>query len=98
MISSHRLTIGAGFRTKWLIRLDELDIPHNEHRTLFDSVIIVKIYTHRDKAAYSVFMDEFNVFLRRLAKVDRELEQEELARKNRFRRLTFRKPLTRLPR
>lgn len=93
MICSEKLTIGAAFRKRWMIRLDELGIPYTEHRSFVDSVIIVKVYTKQQVTAYNVFMREYITFVRRLEAIDREMEQEELARKNRFRRLTFRKPL-----
>lgn len=96
MIGSKRLTIGAAFRKRWMIRLDELGIPYTEHRTFVDSDIIVKIYTTQQKSAYDVFMREFSAFMRLLEALDREEEREELERKNRFRRLTFRKPLVSL--
>jgi hypothetical protein len=93
MICSERLTIGAAFRKRWMIRLDELDIPYTEHRSFVDSVIIVKVYSKEQEAAYNVFMAEYMAFVQRLLDIDLEIEREELARKNRFRRLTFRKPL-----
>lgn len=96
MISSNRLTVGALYRKGVMIRLDELDIPYTEHRSLVDSVIIVKTYTAQQEAARKVFMREFIAFLRRLEALDRQEEREELDRKNRFRRLTFRKPLVSL--
>lgn len=93
MIGSKKLTIGAMYRKSVMIRLDELGIPYTEHRTFVDSVIIVKVYTNEQKTAYNVFMGEYMAFVQRLAALDHQEEQEELARKNRFRRLTFRKPL-----
>jgi hypothetical protein len=98
MIGSKKLTIGAMYRKDVKVRLDELGLPYTEHRSLVESIIIVKVHTEQQKAAYDVFMGEFTAFLRRLAALDRQEELEELARKNRFRRLTFRKPLTSLPR
>jgi hypothetical protein len=56
-------------------------------------VIIVKVYTKQQEQACKIFMREFIAFLRRLEALDQQEAQEELARKNRFRRLTFRKPL-----
>lgn len=93
MISSNRLTVGALYRKGVMIRLDELGIPYTEHRSLVNSVIIVKVYTKQQEAACKIFMREFIAFVRRLEALDRKEAQEELARKNRFRRLTFRKPL-----
>lgn len=96
MIGSTRLTVGALYRKGVMIRLDELGIPYTEHRTFVDSDIIVKVYTAQQKSAYNVFMEEYMAFVHRLEALDRKEEQEELERKNRFRRLTFRKPLVSL--
>lgn len=93
MIGSKTLSIGALYRKGVKVRLDELGLPYTEHRSLVDSTIIIKVYTRHQVAAYDVFMDEFIAFMRRLEALDRQEAQEELARKNKFRRLTFRKPL-----
>lgn len=96
MIGSKRLTVGALYRKDIMIRLDELGIPYTEHRSFVDSVIIVKVYTNEQVSAYNVFMREFAAFVRRLEALEKQEAREELARKNRFRRLTFRKPLVSL--
>lgn len=96
MIISKKLTVGALYRKEIMIRLDELGIPYTEHRSFVDSDIIVKVYTKQQVSAYNVFMREFIAFVRRLEAIEQQEAREELARKNRFRRLTFRKPLVSL--
>lgn len=96
MIISKRLTVGALYRKDIMIRLDELGIPYTEHRSFVDSDIIVKVYAKQQVSAYNVFMREFIAFVRRLEALEQQEAREELARKNRFRRLTFRKPLVSL--
>lgn len=103
-MASYTYTFGAAFRRDFMIRLDELDLPYTEHRTMFDSTVIIKTHTIAQEDSYYTFEIEFADFQRRLKDSQREaarrrqeiLRQEEakkLARKNRFRRLTFRKPL-----
>lgn len=96
MIGSKKLAVGALYRKDIMIRLDELGIPYTEHRSFVDSVIIIKVYTNEQVSAYNVFMREFTAFVRRLEALEKQEAREELARKNRFRRLTFRKPLVSL--
>lgn len=96
MLKTHTLTIGALHRRGFRVRLDELGLPYTEHRGLVDSDIIVKLYTPEHHEAYKVFARDCRAFMLYLAELERQEEEEELARKNRFRRLTFRKPLTSL--
>lgn len=103
-MTSYTYTLGASYRRDFMIRLDELDLPYTEHRTMFDSTVIVRTRTMAQEDAYYTFEIEFADFQRRLENSKRQearrrqeiLRQEEakkLARKNRFRRLTLRKPL-----
>jgi hypothetical protein len=97
LLTSHRLEIGALHRKGVMVRLTELEIPYKEFRGLADSIIIINIYTAEQKTALQIFKREFMFFQNRLREIDEEYKREELARKNRWRRLTFRKPLTSLP-
>lgn len=96
MVKTQTLTIGAIYRRNFRVRLDELGLPYTEHRGLVDSDIIVKLSTPEHDEAYKVFARDCRAFMAQLAELDRQEEEEKLARKNRFRRLTFRKPLTSL--
>lgn len=77
--------------------LDELDLPYQEHRGFLDSTIIVKIHNERHLRALRVFQSAFKAWQQRLQaiddEIDREARLEQLARKNRWRRLTLRRPL-----
>jgi hypothetical protein len=103
-VKTYTYAIGAAYRRDIMIRLDQLGIPYTEHRTMFNSTIIVKTRTAAQEAAYSTFELEFTSFQRRLKDAKRQAErrrlealrQEEakkLARKNLFRKLTLRKPI-----
>lgn len=103
-MSTYTYTFGSAYRRDFMIRLDELDLPYTEHRTMFDSTVIVKTHTVAQEDAYYEFEREFADFQRRYKDAERQaarrrqeiLRQEEakkLARKNRFRRLTLRKPI-----
>jgi phosphoribosylanthranilate isomerase len=97
MFKSYRYEFGAMYRKGVMVRLDELGLPYTEHRTLVDSVIIVKTYTKEQEAAYRSFSADVRAFMVQLHEIEMEEERQELARINRFRKLTFRKPLKRLP-
>lgn len=103
-VETYTYTIGSAYRRDIMIRLDQLGVPYTEHRTMFNSTIIVKTRTLAQGNAYYVFELEFAEWQRRLKDAKRQAEkrrlevlrQEEakkLARKNRFRKLTFRKPI-----
>lgn len=103
-MESYTYTIGSAYRRDIMVRLDELDIPYTEHRNMLKSIIVVKTYTEAQEDAYYQFEIEFAAFERRLKEVrrrqlaakreaERKEKAEKLARKNRFRKLTFRKPL-----
>lgn len=106
-MESYTYTVGSVYRRDIMVRLDELGIPYTEHRNLLKSIIVVKIYTEAQEDAYYRFEVEFADFERRLREIrrrqldakreaERKEQAEKLARKNRFRKLTFRKPLTTL--
>lgn len=103
-MTSYTYTLGASYRRDIMIRLDELDLPYTEHRTMFDSTVIIKTRTMAQEDAYYKFEVEFADFQRRLEnskrqearrrqEILRKEEAKKLARKNRFRHLTLRKPL-----
>lgn len=114
MIGSTKITISALHCKDFMIRLDELGVPYKERRGMLDSVIVIKVYTAQQEAAYDVWAQEFTAFERNLTETARQEARAELARKNqclridtldwcekreesvrknRFCRLTFRKPL-----
>lgn len=106
-MESYTYTVGSVYRRDIMVRLDELGIPYTEHRNMLKSIIVVKIYTEAQEDAYYRFEVEFADFERRLREIrrrqldakreaERKEQAEKLARKNRFRKLTFRKPLTTL--
>lgn len=103
-MKSYTFTVGAAHRRDFMIRLDELGLPYKEHRTWASSTIVVQTFTEAHEDAYYRFSMDVATFVMRLnaAKQQRKLREMEalrteqlkkLARKNRFRRLTFRKPL-----
>lgn len=103
-MESYTYTVGSAHRRDFMIRLDELGLPYTEHRTMFNSTIIVKTYTEAQEDAYFEFKLDVADFQERLDKIKRQRkarkqealrkeQAEKLARKNRFRKLTFRKPL-----
>lgn len=103
-MKTYTYEIGASYRRSFMIRLDELGLPYSEHRTMFGSTIIVKTYTEAHEDAFWEFQLDVQDFQRRLKEnkrkqAERKQEKlrkeqaEKLASKNRFRKLTFRKPL-----
>lgn len=103
-INTYTLELGALHRKDVMVRLDQLGLRYVEHRGLLDSTIVIQIFSERDASTLLVFKREFTAFVRRLQAIDDEIEREEvdrkyfiyrkkLARKNRWRRMTFRKPL-----
>lgn len=108
MISSYPLEIGALHRRDVMIRLDQLGLSYVEHRGFLESTIVIQIFSEREAKILTVFRRDFLAFVRRLQAVEEEIEREnferqlradrkKLARKNRWRGLTFRKPLAFLP-
>lgn len=106
-MESYTYEVGSAHRRDFMVRLDELDLPYTEHRTMFSSTIVVKTYTESHEDAFWEFQLDVADFQKRLNEVkrqravrkqeaERKEQAEKLARKNRFRKLTFRKPLTSL--
>lgn len=106
-INTYTLEIGALHRKGVMVRLDQLGLRYVEHRGFLESTIIVKAFNDADIKALYKFRYEFAEWLKYLQVIDDEIEneklerehhlaQKKLARKNRWRRLTFRKPLKRL--
>lgn len=104
-MQSYTYEVGSLRRKEFKIRLDELGLPYSEHSSsFFASTIVVKASTKEHEAAADRLMLEVEELQQRMieAKNRRAAEEQEkirmekaieLARKNRFRRLTFRKPL-----
>lgn len=105
LLKAHRLEIGALYRKDVMARLDELGLPYREHRSFLDSTIIVKTYNEAHLTALRTFKREFKAWQARLQAAEDKYDREQIARKNhkelvsknRWRWLTFRKPLTSLP-
>lgn len=77
----------------WLKRLDELEVPYKEnYHGKGISSIVVTLNTEAQNDALMTFLTELLSFIN-LQKVEAEKAQKKLARKNRWRRLTFRDPL-----
>ena len=103
-MNSYTFNVGAAYRRQFMIRLDELGLPYKEHRTLVSSTIIVQTYTERQEDAFYRFSMDVSTFVLRLNAVKQQRKLEEMkaerakklkkqARKNFFRKMTFRKPL-----
>lgn len=103
-MESYTFTVGAAHRRDFMIRLDELGLPYKEHRALTKSTIVIQTFTVEHEDAYYRFALDVSTFVLRLNALKeqrklRELEAlrdeqlKKLARKNFFRKLTFRKPL-----
>lgn len=86
------LVIRDVFVKRWTVRLDELGLTYKELRGA-ESVIIVYLQDEDEIKAFNGFLPDFMAFEERLRVSDLEKSRKKLARKNRFRRLTFRAPL-----
>lgn len=107
LIATERFEVGAIYRREVKSWLDEFGVPYVEHRGLLDSVIVAKIYTESHKFGFERFAKRYNALVDYVKALDAEERREErqrkqdildakLARKNRWRKMTFRKPLTKL--
>lgn len=103
-IDTYTLEIGALHRKDVMVRLDQWGLRYVEHRGLLDSTIIIQVFNDADLKRLYKFKYEFRAWQLHLQAIDNEFEREELerknranhkklVRKNRWRRLTFRKPL-----
>lgn len=87
------LVIRDIFVKEWTGRLDELGLAYKELRGA-QSVIIVYLQNEDEIKAFNLsLLPDFMAFEEQLRAIDLEKSRKKLARKNRFRRLTFRKPL-----
>lgn len=104
MIKTYTLEIGALYRKDIMVRLDQLGLSYVEHREFLESTIVIQAFSEREANILLVFRRQFLAFVRRLQAEEEEIEREnferelhiyrkKLARKNRWRGLTFRKPL-----
>jgi hypothetical protein len=103
-IETFTLEIGALHRKGVMVRLDQWGLRYVEHRGFLDSTIIIQVFSDADLKKLYKFKHEFRTWQLHLQAIDDEIEnekldreyhlaQKKLARKNRWRRLTFRKPL-----
>lgn len=73
--------------------LNEVGVPYAEHRTAFGSTIAIQIETEAHEDAYNLFVIKCATFVAQLNVEKLQKQEKKLARKNRFHKLTFRKPL-----
>jgi hypothetical protein len=103
-IETYTLEIGALHRKAVMVRLDQWGLRYVEHRGFLDSTIIIQVFNDADLKKLYKFKYEFRAWQLHLQAIDDEIEneklereyriaQKKLARKNRWRRVTFRKPL-----
>lgn len=103
-IETFTLEIGALHRKSVMVRLDQWGLHYVEHRGLIESTIIIQVFNDADLKKLYKFKYEFRAWQLHLQAIDNEIEneklereynraQKKLTRKNRWRKLTFRKPL-----
>lgn len=93
-MKTYTFTINPKFRRDYMALMDEAGLPYTEHRS--DSTIVIQIETEAHEDAYSLFAVKLATFVAELNVEKLQIQEKKLARKNRFRKLTFRKPLTTL--
>lgn len=104
-IATERFRVGALYRREVMSWLDEYGVSYSEHRGLLDSVIVAKAYTERQMIGFRKFAKHYNAFVTHIEALDAEEKRERLvqeqdrtrakiARKNRWRKMTLRKPLS----
>lgn len=86
------LVIRDAFVKEWTGRLDELSLAYKELRGA-ESVIVVYLENEAEIKAFNGFLPDFMAFEEKLRENDLDKNRRWLARKNRFRRWTFRQPL-----
>jgi hypothetical protein len=96
-METHMLVIRDTFCKEWMTRLDALSIQYYALHGR-ETVLMVKLQTEEEVRAYNAFLPDFMAFEEQLRATYLKKQQKKLARKNRFRRLTFRKPLLSLRR
>lgn len=107
IVVTERFRVGAIYRREVMSWLDEFGVPYVEHRGLLDSIIVAKVYTEAHLIGFRNFSRRYNALVTHMKALDAEERREErqrkqdildakLARKNRWRKMTFRKPLTKL--
>lgn len=92
-MKSYTFTAGAKYRQDFMDLLDEVGVPYAEHRTASSSTIAIQIETEAHEDAYNLFVIKWATFVAQLNVDKLQKQEKKLARKNRFRKLTFRKPL-----
>lgn len=104
-VMTQTLEVGDLYIVKTKARLDQLGLSYTCERGFRDTTITIKASCQSEKASLKKFMVEVNQKLQELKEIDERFKQEaiewenrkKLARKNRWRGLTFRKPLAFLP-
>lgn len=95
-MKTRTIPAGTKYRRDYLGMLDEVSLQYTEHRTASGSTIVIQIETEAQEDAYNFFVIKWATFVAQLNVEKLQKQEKKLARKNRFRKLTFRKPLTTL--
>lgn len=103
-VMTQTLEVGDLYIVKTKARLDQLGLSYTCERGFRDTTITIKAACQSEKASLKKFMVEVNQKLQALKDLDERFKQDaiewenrqKLAKINRWRRLTFRKPLKRL--
>lgn len=98
---TEKYQIGHLHSREFRIALSEWDLPYEEHKGLLESVFVIKAGSPRDATKLVAFNHEAHAWMERIEAMRQQRNDEEQARRlrrvNRFRRVTFRKPLSELP-
>lgn len=100
-VITQTLEVGDLYIVKTKARLDQLGLSYTCERGFRDTTITIKTSCPSEKVSLKKFMVEVNQKLQELKELDERFEQEaiewenrqKLEKINRWRRITFRKPL-----
>lgn len=103
-VTTETLEVGDLYIVKTKARLDQLGLRYTCERGFRDTTITIEASSESEKASLKKFMVEVNQKLQELKELDERFKQDviewenrqRLAKVNRWRHLTFRKPLTSL--
>lgn len=104
MTRTETFEFGIAHRRNMRILLGQLDIPYVEHKGLITSTFIVKV-SQANRLSYKIFLNEVQILIQEIEARDEARALEEwqaekaksdsrLARKNNWRKMTFRKPVS----
>jgi hypothetical protein len=103
-VMTQMLEVGDLYIVNTRARLDQLGLSYTCERGFRDTTITIEASSESEKASLKKFMVEVNQKLQKLKELDERFKQDtiewenrqKLAKVNRWRRLTLRKPLTSL--